>query len=691
VLRLPWRHAAIGVALVLSAAGYAALPPRAAAAPTPATHHVTAAHRAKTVTLKIDLNGNFRGFSNPKITLHRGQTLKVVNHDRMTHTVTSNGVDANGTRLFDTSVTPGHRVTVANANRLVAGKYTFYCRIHPNMKGTLTVVGGGGTVRAAKQSFNQPLHLPPVETGANITVPIKQARVQVLPAGPKTLMWTYGGSYPGPTIRRTAGQDTKVTFVDKLPASAGKLTVHLHGDHHSSADDGQPTTHLIGTGASKTYDFPLTDGGLPERAAIDFYHDHRMDVTSRNVWEGLQGMFLVDPAPSEPTFNLPSGKYDVPLMVSDRSFDKNNQLTHPFTASGMPRDEGTVGDKVLVDGRYAPYLNVATHRYRLRLLNTSNFQAYNFALSDHQKFVQVGTGSGLLPKPVTRSTILLGPAQRADVIVDFSGELHKNVVLESVARTDHPPRGSAASPSVQIMQFRVRTKVVDGNAARPVLERAPIMPASTGAFTWTLGGSGMRWTINGKQYDPNVVDVDVPLGATQTWTIRNKTKLTHFVHLHEEQWETVLRDGKPPPPWERGLEDTWRLDPGESIEVKAHFTDYEGVFMIHCHMLDHEDDGMMAQFAVGALPNGVHLAAAGSSSSSGAMDMAMAVPHVATHGGSMAGMHMAASAASVPAPATPAFWPRTLRRAAVALAIELGALLALRLLLGYRRRFDSLY
>ncbi len=679
---LPWRHTAIGVALLLTAAGYAALPPHAAAVPTarrPAAHvqhptlvrHTTA---SKTVTIRIDLNGNFRGYTNPRVTLHRGQILKVVNHDRMTHTVTSNAVDANGNRLFDTSVAPGHRVTIANASKLVAGKYTFYCRIHPNMKGTLTVKGRGGTLRAAKQSFNQPLRLPPVKTGANITVPIKTARVQILPSGPKTKMWTYGGTYPGPTIKRIAGQDTKVTFTNDLPASAGKLTVHLHGDHHSSADDGQPTTQLIGTGASKTYDYPLTDNGLPERAAIDFYHDHRMNVTSRNIWEGLQGMFLVDPAAPEQSYNLPSGKYDVPLMVSDRSFDKHNQLTNPFTASGMPRAEGTVGDKVLVDGRYAPYLNVDTHRYRLRLLNTSNFQAYNFALSDHQKFVQVGTGSGLLPKPVTRSTILLGPAQRADVVVDFSGELHKNVVLESVARTDHPPKGSAAAPTVPIMQFRVRTSVPDGNSVPPVLEPAPVMPPSTGTFTWTLGGSGMRWTINGHQYDPNAVDVDVPLGATQTWTIRNKTKMTHFVHLHEEQWETVSRDGKKPPPWESGLEDTWRLDPGESVEVRAHFTDYQGVFMIHCHMLDHEDDGMMAQFAVGALPKGVHLVTAGAPSSSGVMEMT-------------AMSHATAPAA---APVAPAFWSRVLHRGAFAIAVEIAVLLALRLLLGYRRRFDTL-
>ena len=141
-----------------------------------------------------------------------------------------------------------------------------------------------------------------------------------------------------------------------------------------------------------------------------------------------------------------------------------------------------------------------------------------------------------------------------------------------------------------------------------MLEKTPVINApKKPSFTWTfaLGGNaktGTYWTVNGKPFDPKRVDVEVPLGSTQTWRLRNVSPITHYIHLHEEEWHTISRDGRKPPPWEQGLEDTWRLDPGETVVVAARFTDYTGVFMVHCHMLDHEDDGMMAQFAVVAPP-----------------------------------------------------------------------------------------
>jgi FtsP/CotA-like multicopper oxidase with cupredoxin domain len=122
------------------------------------------------------------------------------------------------------------------------------------------------------------------------------------------------------------------------------------------------------------------------------------------------------------------------------------------------------------------------------------------------------------------------------------------------------------------------------------------------AMTWTFGRSrdkhGAFWSINGKRFNPKRIDHKVVLGRTERWVLRNTSTFTHFVHLHEELWETLSRDGKRPPPWERGYEDTWRLDPGEKVVVAAKFTDFTGPFMIHCHMLDHEDDGMMATFEV---------------------------------------------------------------------------------------------
>jgi FtsP/CotA-like multicopper oxidase with cupredoxin domain len=425
-------------------------------------------------------------------------------------------------------------------------------------------------------------------------------------------MWTYGGTYPGPTIERPARKDTKITFVDNLPSAVGPMTVHLHGDHHASADDGQPTTHLIRHGDERTYDFPLTDDGRPERASTFWYHDHAMGVTGRNVWHGLAGMFIVHDK-HERRLPLPTGRYDLPLMVADRTFSETdeNQLVDPFpteptmelTGPTAPPDDATVGQQVLVNGRFAPYKKVSTHRYRLRLVNGSNFTSYNFALSNGKPFHQIGTGNGLLPKPVLRSTILLGPAQRADVIVDFHGDLNKRINLESQARTDNT-NGGVATPSVAIMQFRVASEAADDTEIPNSLQARPKLDVPNKiAHTWRFDvagdkDTGSHWTINGKPFDPSRVDARVPLGSTQKWKLVNASPVTHYIHLHEERWRTVSRDGGPPKPWERGLEDTWKLDPGENVVVAAKFTDHLGSFMIHCHMLDHEDHGLMTQFKV---------------------------------------------------------------------------------------------
>jgi hypothetical protein len=253
---------------------------------------------------------------------------------------------------------------------------------------------------------------------------------------------------------------------------------------------------------------------------------------------------------------------------------------------------------------------------------------------------------------VKRSTILLGPFQRADVVVNFAGELGKRIVLKSVARTDSPPAGSIDTPPVSIMQFRVTRSVSDATRVPSTLEAPPALsvPSEIGQ-TWSIGldQTAHKWTINGQAFDPGRIDYAVTRGTTEKWQITNDSPITHFVHLHEEQWQTILRDGQPPKPWERGIEDTWKLDPGESIVVAARFTDYDGPFMIHCHMLDHEDDGLMADFEVvapGASTNPAaythpqHMAGMRQAGLEMAMTMPMGShaaadsPATATHGGS---------------------------------------------------------
>jgi FtsP/CotA-like multicopper oxidase with cupredoxin domain len=655
-------------------------------------------------TIVIGKNAQTRGYKTKVVTISQDGTLNVVNLDSIEHTVTSDALNSKGRPLFDVFVSPGETTSIPAAGRLAAGTYGFHCQFHPTtMIGKLIVEGGsGGGTHPVPLKFEQPLRLPKVLTGAHLHIPIKRAKVRILPHGPRTPMWTYGGSYPGPTIRRPAGHDTRITFVDRLPKADGKLTVHLHGDHHSSASDGQPDGHLIRHDGRRTYNFPLTDHGKPERAAFDFYHDHRMNVTGRNNWHGLQGMFIIDDKRTR-SLRLPHGRFDLPLQVVDRSFRADNRLTNPFPrhasmvtkGAQAPPGDGTVGNQILVDGRFAPYKSVSTHRYRLRLLNSSNFSTYDFALSDGRPFVQIGSGDGLLPKPVVRQHILLGPAQRADVVVDFHGELHKRVVLETVTAGKNAPVG-VGPRSAEIMQFRVRHAAKHDHSRLPSrLEKPPpirIPKHVSQVWTFGLGGTqktGSYWTVNGKAFDPKRVDYVARLGSTQTWLLRNLSPITHFIHIHEEQWHTVSVDGKPPPAWLRGLEDTWRLDPGERIKVAATFTDYTGVFMLHCHMLAHEDHGMMAQFAVAKrhgkrLPAGYYDSSTrghgtrSGSAMSPSMPMSMDMPMTASMRESMG-----LPAVSHPVAGPPSLLSRDLSRWGRALAVELAALVLLGI--GWRR------
>jgi spore coat protein A, manganese oxidase len=566
-------------------------------------------------TVVVDRGGVSQGFATPRVSISQDGRLSVLNLDTYTHTVTSDATDASGVPLFDVVVPPGETRSIPAATGLAAGDYGFYCRFHPNMRGTLTVTGESGGVEGAGAVFPLRLAVPRTLRGDHITLPMRKVRTRMLPDGRRTWAWTYGGTWPGPTIRRTSGDRTLVTVVNHLPRKAGSSTMHLHGDHHPSRFDGQPTTYLIRRGQSRTYRYDLTEAGKPEPGSFFWYHDHRMDHTSRNNWMGLQGMFIVDDA-AEAKLRLPRGRRDLPLMISDRSFTGHNQLTHvheptmtmdhgemAYTGPTAPPNDGTVGTRMLVNGRLAPHLRTAAARYRLRLLNSAPSSSYNLTLSDGRPFVQIGTGDGLLPHPVVRRSILLGPSQRADVVVDFAGELGQDVVLQTVPRTDSAT--GTGSRVGALMQFRVRrtapdhSRTVPDRLPSPDLVRVPRKVAKT--WTFSLGGdedSGTFWAINGKGYDPDRVDHRVELGSREKWVLRNTSDMTHYVHIHEEQWRTVSRDGKRPPPWERGLEDTWRLDPGEVVVVAARFTDHTGRFMVHCHMLDHEDHGMMATFEV---------------------------------------------------------------------------------------------
>jgi spore coat protein A len=432
------------------------------------------------------------------------------------------------------------------------------------------------TAASTPADFSHPLLFPPVNTNANVSIGIDEACVQLID-GPCTNMWTYGGTYPGLTIRRPTGQRTYITFTNELDPAAGEMTVHNHGNHSTPDNDGQPDTLLIPTGGSRTYTYEGIEEGNNQCGKMQFYHDHRMDVTGRNVWMGLTGMYIVDDRADPST--LPSGQFDLPLAIADRQFDANNQIPYVFNPNGV------TGDKFLVNGVYEPYLEVGDRKYRFRILNASNFRTYFLELSNGDSFIQIGTESGLLPVPVTRTGMRMGPAERLDVVVNFAGEMGQNIYLVD------------ALTGTQMLEFRVTQHFTDDSSVPATLRPLPDIGAPSVTRNWSFDQTAGHWTINGLRFDPSRVDARPVLGTTEKWVFTNPTAQAHMVHIHDVAQQCVSRNGGACYPYET-MKETWYLAPGEVLEVKLKFTDHVGMYMLHCHMLEHEDDGMMTQFEV---------------------------------------------------------------------------------------------
>jgi spore coat protein A len=492
-------------------------------------------------------------------------------------------------------------------------------------------------------------------TGDDIDLAACSTAIQILPSGPATKMLTYGtldangvcqGSFPGPTIRHASGSPLRLHLRNDLDEA---ITLHHHGNHSASADDGQPADgadkYLIQPGGTRTYTYGLSEAGAPERPAFQWYHDHLMDMTSEHVWMGLAGMVILDPAPGDPEADLPlpSGDRDVPIMLTDRSFDANNQIGYTFDANGVLAScTATTSCAILANGAPNPYFAVEARKYRIRLLNASNARPYLLSMSNGMPMTQIATESGLLPYPVDRSQIRLDPAERVEVVLDFAPYAGQSLVLKN---------GLGFGPTLsQVLQFRVGTTVTNDPAVPPTLRAIPgygdaltplveqrkdeqgrdeIHPTVT--RLWLLTQTGVDspdWTINGLGYDPARVDAEPHLGDIEKWIFVNTTSVDHVMHIHDVDWRVMLRAGSldapgvecgnlpadptglvppeaPPaavPACPEELKESFRVRPFEVVEVTARFTDHVGVYVFHCHILEHEDHAMMSQFEVVSSP-----------------------------------------------------------------------------------------
>jgi FtsP/CotA-like multicopper oxidase with cupredoxin domain len=258
---------------------------------------------------------------------------------------------------------------------------------------------------------------------------------------------------------------------------------------------------------------------------------------------------------------------------------------------------------VLVNGAVLPHHEVRAAQYRVRVLNASNFRSYNLQLPG-VPITQIGGDGGLLPVPVARQEVLIGPGERVDLLVDFSGAVQREVELGSVPRTGGPGKLGSNPYVGALMQFRVGSRIGGDRASLPALLRplpdwvaeGLVLPVS---HEWRMTvGTGLvpSWLMNGKTFDPAYADHRVKLGTTQAWRLVNDTGVAHLFHLHHTTFVLRSRNGRPPAPWEAGLKETFFMDPGEKLEVVGRFDDYPGKYIVHCHMLDHEDHGLMSQF-----------------------------------------------------------------------------------------------
>ncbi|MEU3983800.1 multicopper oxidase family protein [Streptomyces sp. NPDC026672] len=418
-----------------------------------------------------------------------------------------------------------------------------------------------------------------------------------------TRIWAPSGTFPGPTVVSRSGRPTVVRRINRLPVPTVN---HLHGGHVPSASDGFPTdlvfpenyrpsrhnmTDMPGMAdmppmvddpaavtmvGHRDYRYPMN-----QRAATLWYHDHRMGATGMDVWNGLAGFHLVHDD-EEDALPLPSGDRDIPLMVVDRSFDQDGSFRY---SAAM---DGALGDVILVNGAPWPVADVRACRYRLRLLNASNARRYRFRLGG-LPFVQIGSDGGLLNHPVTHNTLDVAPAERFDVIVDFSRHAGRVLTL-----TNEFGSGGTAS----VMRFQVGEQVPDDTYVPDRLSDVQRLHRgeATTIRDFRFQKGPKYWGINGQLFDPRRPIATPRLGDCEIW--RFVTDFHHPVHLHLVPFQVLSRNGHGRGPADAGWKDTLDLRPAEVAEVIVRFTDYRGRYVLHCHNLEHEDMAMMATVTV---------------------------------------------------------------------------------------------
>ncbi len=427
------------------------------------------------------------------------------------------------------------------------------------------------------------------------------------------------GNFLGPTMRLRIGERVRFNVTNNI---GEPTTMHWHGIHIPARFDGGPH-QIIADGDTWSPEFEVKQ--LP---ATCWYHSHMFHKTGEQVWKGLAGVMILEDEVSD-ALELPRdyGVDDIPLVLQDRIFNRDGSLSYNPSMHNIMM--GMKGDTAMVNGTIAPYFEARTGKIRLRLLNGSNARFFNLGFDDEREFHQIATDGSFLEKPLKTRRVRLGPGERAEIIVDVSGAkpfilrsypfagsggvmgtvrrgfgMMRNMMGGGMMGDDNrrfdflqirPAKSLASSPELP-------AKLVD----LPQLEEASAVRTRKFVMEMRMGpammmGGGAPMSINGKAMDIKRVDEVVKLGDTEIWEISNASPQPHPFHIHDIQFLILDRDGKPPLAGERGFKDTVIVDHNETVRVIARFEDYadpDNPYMYHCHILEHEDAGMMGQFIV---------------------------------------------------------------------------------------------
>jgi spore coat protein A len=460
---------------------------------------------------------------------------------------------------------------------------------------------------------------------------------------PPTRMWSYGETALAPMIEAHANQPVQVEWVNDLPTKhflpvdhslhgcgrdrpEVRAIVHVHGARVPTKDDGHPDDWFV-PGKSLTCTYPLQQDGTTL-----WYHDHAMGLNRLNVYAGLFGMFLVRDQ-AEAAVELPSGKYEVPLILYDRNYTDDGQLYYPTsTDPEHPWVSEFSGDAILINGKIRPYFEVEPRMYRFRVVNAANSRFFALsifasegtmqvgerripAMPTAQAFHQIGSDQGLLASAAELKFILLAPGERADLLMDFSGFAGQQVHLRTGA--------------LDILEFRVAPHFSPASRDTAVLAlKRPLrtverLPESSAVMTRTITlneyqdqvGNSMVMLLNRKPWHDPVTERP-KINTTEIWEFVNLTEDTHPMHLHLVRFQILDRrtfdvfanlthkemkfTGAPivPEPNELGWKDVVQCPAGEITRIIVRFEGYAGDYLYHCHILEHEANDMMRPFEV---------------------------------------------------------------------------------------------